>query len=282
MAHGSQLHVDNWLVSVAALRRCGESGDVTGADRGKHPLEGPGGNMVAFVDNDVTVAGHFFGGAVPAHHALEHGDIDPPGDLPLAAPDSADGLRIDIEKRRQLRYPLIEKRLAVYQHERVPGAFGDEQYPGHRFSHSRRRHQHAHVVRQQGVDGVRLQFRGRASESCLEHLPTLPPIFDLKRRIQGFKQLGRIVDASARQSKMAGEILRARDDARRGRRRQTRCLALVEFGILERREAFECGQHRRRQSGFFHEELLCQGRANASGKRLLQFPRFEHRSVRRS
>ena len=87
--------LEDRVVTIATMRcRC-QAQDVPGFHLGHHALEGHGGNVVAFVDDDVAVRPDDVVHAAFADQALDHGDIDRPGDPAFASADAADGLLVD-------------------------------------------------------------------------------------------------------------------------------------------------------------------------------------------
>ena len=62
-----------------------------------------------------------------------------------------------------------------------------------------------------------------------------------------FEKTPNVADAGAREGEVLGQVLRANDDSGRSRRRKPELLALVELGILERREPSETRHQRGRE-----------------------------------
>lgn len=130
-------------------------------------------HVMALIHDDMAVLGHEIVDLVIAQQALDHRDVDPPREPTLPASDSPDGLLLHIEKERQLRDPLIEKRLAVHEHERAPSALGHEEDPGDRLADPRWRDEHADIVSQERTRRGLLERRERATKFELERPPHL-------------------------------------------------------------------------------------------------------------
>jgi hypothetical protein len=95
-AHRTKLHLGDGMAPIAALRRCGQPGDVTRLRRRQHALERDCRQMVALVDNDLPVAGHEIRDGLPAYQALDHRDTDPAGGAALSRTDLPDLLLFTI------------------------------------------------------------------------------------------------------------------------------------------------------------------------------------------
>jgi hypothetical protein len=68
------LHGDDRVVSVAALRGRGQSGDRTCRDIAQQAFDREGGYVMALVDDDVAVAGKL--DVLAAGERLDHRDVD--------------------------------------------------------------------------------------------------------------------------------------------------------------------------------------------------------------
>ena len=132
-----------------------------------------------------------------------------------------------LEKHRELRGPLVEKRLAMHQHQRVSGSLRDQPDAGHRLADARRRDQDSEVVTQKRADRLFLKFGRSAPETVVDRLSPLALIIDLERRSQGPEQSSGLVQAPARQRNVSGKIFGAVDDARRPGRGESQALLLM-------------------------------------------------------
>jgi hypothetical protein len=121
-------------------------GQVPGLYLGEDPLEGDCGNMVALVDDHVTVPRDDVVHASRPDEALEHGDVQPTRRLALACTDLADRFRIEAEEHPELGHPLVEQRLPMDEDEGAPPACRHEVGPHHRLPDARWRHEDAGVV----------------------------------------------------------------------------------------------------------------------------------------
>jgi hypothetical protein len=114
------------MMTVSPLRRGRQSQQKPCLCLGQHALEGNGGKMVAFIDDDVPVVRDEIVNAILAHQALNHRDVEPSVRLTLTAADLSDILIGNTKKHRKLRNPLLEQRLSVDENQCVAGALRDE------------------------------------------------------------------------------------------------------------------------------------------------------------
>ena len=90
IAHRAALHEDDRMVAVLARDRRGEPQHVSRLRPPRDELEADGREMVALVDDQVTVVADEIAHLAVAHEALDQRDVDPPRRLALAATDGAD------------------------------------------------------------------------------------------------------------------------------------------------------------------------------------------------
>ena len=78
-----------------------------------------GGQVMAFVHNEMSIIGYEIGYLALPHQALDGRNVNE-ACRPLPSPaNDPNASRIDIEKRAQPRYPLIQQLLPVHQNQRV-------------------------------------------------------------------------------------------------------------------------------------------------------------------
>ena len=83
-------------------------------------FEAHGGEVMAFIDDDMAVIGDQIGDDALPNQALHEGDIDDSGRLLLSAMDDAEPVRRDVQKCLQPRHPLIEKLPAMDEDQGIP------------------------------------------------------------------------------------------------------------------------------------------------------------------
>jgi len=93
-------------MAVAATWCCRETRDVTGGNLPQQPLDRDGGDVVAFVDDDVAIAAEQRDGVLAPREGLDHGDIDPAA--PGLRGGRADLRGLEVKKPRQAFDPLLE------------------------------------------------------------------------------------------------------------------------------------------------------------------------------
>ena len=244
-AHRAELHLGDRMMTVAPLRRRGKPDDVPGLYLAKHALELHRGEVMALVDDHLTVAGDEIGDGVLAHEALDHRDVDAARGRALRTSDLPDLLSIEAEEQRELRQPLIEKGLSMDEDQRAARSRCDEVRADHRLADARWRDEDACVVREQRASRRLLDSGQRAVEAKFELRSGHALVGDIERDAMHAEQLFEVGLAAARESQVFRQILGARDHSRRRRRRQAHALLLVELRILEGGEAFDLVQERR-------------------------------------
>src|SRR5580698_8857045 len=85
-------------------------------DLAHHPLKCESREVVALVDDDVSIFGHEVLYLLIAVQALNHRYVDISGPLSLASADLPDFVDWDFEEHRQPLPPLIEQLLAMHHH----------------------------------------------------------------------------------------------------------------------------------------------------------------------
>jgi hypothetical protein len=156
MADRPALHEDDRMMAVFARERGGKSHHESSLSLPRHLLEAARRQMMAFVDDELTVIGHAVVHHAFAYHALDHRYVDQPGRAAAAATDTADGLGGQTEKQREPLDPLIEELAAMHEHQRAHAACGDQPRANDRLAERRRRREHAGIVRQQSIRGCLL------------------------------------------------------------------------------------------------------------------------------
>jgi hypothetical protein len=114
--------------------------------RGPYALGHHGRDVVALVDDDVTVAGQQLVERLVASQALDHRDVHLACGLAATAADRPDLVCLEIEELVQVLDPLFEQRLAVDEHERRASPGGDQPSGDHCLADARRCAQDAELV----------------------------------------------------------------------------------------------------------------------------------------
>ena len=107
------------MMSIASLRRGGKSRDVTGSHLTHHSLEGYRRNMVALVDEHVTVGCDEVIDITTPRQALDHRDVHRSSHFTPPSSDLSDILRLQIKEEAELRPPLVDELRAVNDDEGV-------------------------------------------------------------------------------------------------------------------------------------------------------------------
>jgi hypothetical protein len=101
---------------------------------------------MAFIDDQMAVAGDEIVDFAPLDQALDDRDVDDASRLPLAASDDSDLLRFDVEERPQALHPLAEKFAAMDKDGRVSLPLGDQRGRHDRLAERSRSRKDAVVV----------------------------------------------------------------------------------------------------------------------------------------
>src|ERR1700681_1670662 len=107
--------------------------------------------MVAFVHDKMAVVSHEIGCLALPHQALDERNVDEACRPPPPTTNDTDAIRVDIEERAELGYPLIQQLLAMDQHQRAPAALRYELGRDDCLSEGRCRRKYAGVVRHQSI-----------------------------------------------------------------------------------------------------------------------------------
>ena len=158
------------MAAIAALRRRGQPDDVTRLRRRQHALERDRREMVALVDNDLSVAGHEIRDGLSAHQALDRRDVDAAGRVALSGADLSDLLGVDTEEYGELRTPLVEQRSSMYQDQRAAGTGGHQIRGNDCLAGARRGDQNPAVAREKRTSGPILIWRECSDETQRKRL----------------------------------------------------------------------------------------------------------------
>jgi hypothetical protein len=238
-SNGSNLHVEDRLMTVAALRRRGQADHVSRRDLGENALKRDGWQVVALIDNHLPILGDAIVHGVFSGQALNHGDIDLSGQLALSTAKLIDRFRILAKKYADLRSPLFQQRLSVYQDQGAAFALCDKISSKDGFSKTRWRHDHAVVVFEYGLRCLVLGVGQLAQEHRFERITSVSQVFQLEAALVFSEQHLHVVQTSPRQADVLIVILDAGDHTGRQCRRQAEILLLVELRILECGETFD-------------------------------------------
>jgi len=169
--------------------------------------------VVALVNDHLTILSNevihrFFAG-----QALDHGDIDLSRQLTLSTANLTDRFGIAAQKDADLRSPLLQQRLPVYQDYGVALALGDQIGAKDSIPETRWGHDHTVVVFDYGplVLGIG-QF---AEEACVYGIAQLSLVFQLRAALVFLEQQLHIVQTPSRQTDVLSVIFGAGDHAGR-------------------------------------------------------------------
>ena len=134
--------------------------------------------VVALVDDDVSVVGDAIVHDALLDEALNDGDVDESVRPGRATADTTDRLRRQAEERRESLDPLIEQLAPMDEDQRVHAALGDQPRGDDGLAKRRRRGEHAGVVRQHRVCSGLLLASQLAAKRDLERAPVVAFVAD--------------------------------------------------------------------------------------------------------
>ena len=126
MTNRSALHEDDRMVAIFAGDGRGQARDELRLRPADDLLETLSGQVVAFVDDEMSVVSDQVTHDVLSHQALDDRHVQRAGRLLAPAADSADGLGRQPQKRRQSLDPLFLQLPAMHENERIDAALGDQ------------------------------------------------------------------------------------------------------------------------------------------------------------
>lgn len=192
--------------------------------------------VVALIDDQVTIASHTIINDALLDQALNHRDVQELCRRIATATDASDRLGRDAKECRQALHPLIEQLAPMDEHDRTDAALRDQPRADNRLAKRRGRRQHAGVV----------------GEECVRRDLLVTPQFSLKGQIERaaglafvakgwanpkvFERAFRFVETASWKTNVLGVVLGAGDHTRLVLRRQPHRRRLVELGVLKRRQ----------------------------------------------
>jgi hypothetical protein len=196
-----------------------------------------GGQVVAFIDNHMTVFTDAIIDDALVHQTLDNRNIQPARRLTTSTANASDLTVIDVQKRRQAFHPLIEQLPSMNQHKCVDATLGNQPGSHHGFAKCRGRCQHADLVPQHCVRSCLLFRSERSLKGHMQGLAIAPLVTHDSPYVQIRQKLLHIIHAAARQPNVLRIVLGARDDTRLVVCWKAHGLRFVELGILKGRQA---------------------------------------------
>jgi hypothetical protein len=259
--------VEDLMVAVPPLRGRGQADDIPCPDRREEPLERYGRDVVALVDDDVSVLADELVHGFSTDEALHHRDVDSAVRFPDVPADPPDLRGVQTEMQRELLDPLVEERLPMDEDEGRTGASRHEPGTDHRLPSAGRRDEDSGLVLEERVRRLGLAYGEPAPERQSDCIPVDALVVEVERdRVCG-EQSAEILDASARQGHEARKLLGAADDPWREGRREAKVLLLEELGILKGRQSLDLVEERRVETLLLDEEPLSEDGVDLLGAR---------------
>ena len=156
--------------------------------------------MVTFVDDDLPILSDDIIDRSPTCQALDHRDVEAAFRAPLARAELADLSLIESEEQRELRAPLIHKRLPMNEDERVAATLRYEVAAHDRLAGTRRCDEGPHVMREDRLSRALLRRSQGPFEVECQRLAGDALVIDIERDGVLMKQGVEIGSAAAGQS----------------------------------------------------------------------------------
>lgn len=173
VADGSELPGDEFAEPVAAGGRGGQPEPELRAD----PLDGVvvrgRREVMAFVDDDVSIAAGEFSDVIMSGQRGQHGDVHDAGEF---APAAADLAGLDAQQVADLGAPLLGQRLTVDQDQGGGATLGDDRAGHDRLARSGRRDEYAVVVTEHRANCHCLlgpEFGAESDVDCYTRVPDI-------------------------------------------------------------------------------------------------------------
>src|ERR1700687_630412 len=113
IADRTTIHKNDWVMTVFPRHCRRQTKYVFGLSGPSYCLKAEGGQMMAFINNEMPIVSHKIRHLAFSHQALDDGYIDDTCRPLLSATDDPDTVRIDIEECGQPRHPLIQPLLPM-------------------------------------------------------------------------------------------------------------------------------------------------------------------------
>ena len=208
-ADRTALHEDDGMVAVFPGDRSGKSQHILCLAAAGDILKTHGGEVMAFIDDEVSVLGDAVIRAGLLVKTLNQGDIDHAGRISFPVSDPTDGEGIPFQKRLQTFQPLIKNLTAVHEDQRIHAPPGDHGYGDNRLAEGGRRRKNARFIRQQ-VFKSRLLLRPQyPPEGNMQGLSPVSFIYHAGLNMQGLKEIQERVQAAPGKRQVLQIFLRA-------------------------------------------------------------------------
>ncbi len=194
---------------------------------------------MALVNDHLSIFGDDVVYRIFAGEALNHGDIDLSSKLALSTANLTDRFGMAAKKDPDLRFPLFQQRLSVYQDQGIALALGDQVGAKDGLPETGWGHDHAIIVLGYAFCCLALGFSQFAEERHFDRFTRVSQVFQLEMALVFLEQHLHIAQAPARQADVLFMIFGTGDHTGRQCRGEPEILFLVELRVLECGEPFE-------------------------------------------
>jgi hypothetical protein len=150
------LHEDDGMMPVLSGDGCRQTNDVSCLRPPGDKFKARCRQMVAFVDNKMSVTGKDIGNLSIAHQALDECHIDNARRLSFPTADNSDLFRINVQKRPQALHPLGEQFPAMNKNQSIASSISDECGGDNRLAEGRHGGEHAVAVGHESLESLGL------------------------------------------------------------------------------------------------------------------------------
>ena len=256
------LHENNGMVPVPASYSGGKSKHKLRSCFARHRLKTHRRQVMALVDNQMSVVRHQISHDITAHQTLQHGHVNHTAGIAFTASNPSDCGVLKIEKSPELHDPLVHELSPMHEHQRVYASFRNHRRRDNSFAESCCRSENASLVLGKSISGTLLFLRQRTEEVDRNLLAGIPLIRQLEVNAEFFEQLPQGLSAPARQDDVMGLQLGAGDHAGNPESGASHRLRPIELWILKGRKANDPVYQSGWQPGSWNIELVRQDNCN--------------------
>ena len=247
------IHRVNWLwINPEVFKKAGITKNPTTLEEfyaAGDKLKACSGQVMALIDDKMAVIGNDIVNFALANQALDQRHVDHTGGFALSRANGADLLRVNLQKGLEALDPLAKEFATMNKNQRIAGTTRDQRRGHNRLAECGRGGKHAGIVFGQCFERSRLLLAKFATEA--DRLRQAGSVFTQIVQFGSHTVIGQepdhFVEAAARQGDVSGMQFGTGHNARLSECRQPHRLRAIEFGVLERGQSHQLGNHGRRQ-----------------------------------
>ena len=208
------LHEDDRVVPVFPRHRGRQPEHEPRLRLSRDLFEAMGRQVVALVNNHVTVAGYTVVDDALLDQALNHRDVQEPCRRITAATDTSNRLDRNTEEGRQALHPLVEQLTTMDEHERADATLCDQPGAHDRLPECGGGCQHTGVVREDGVRRDLLVAPQFPVEGHIQRSTVVAFVSNGRANPKVLQRVSQLVETATGKTNVMEVVLGAGDDAR--------------------------------------------------------------------